>query len=373
MADENKFNFVPFAEEHLALLQNWLAQPHVAEFWQETNNEAELREKFLHNLHERGVKPYVILLGDKPIGYIQSYEAVKVGGGWWASEKAGVHGVDQFIGDPALLGKGHGTKLISEFLQALFFDHAVTEVITDPDPKNARAIRAYEKVGFLKEGETTTPGGPAILFRLTRDQFLGSAARQLELSDAVREFQRVAGAYSGFWCVAGGWACDLFLGYKTRGHEDLEIVALREDESALYQHFHRHQPSKIFAGEPPRFEAWKGEPIEREVIQLRLAPLKIEGGIVDFDLLLTPSEGGQWICRRDEALRLPLERVRAFAGGIPFLKPEIVLLFKAKRVEEKDQRDFENVSPQLGAEARQWLAESLARLYPEHEWLSQLR
>jgi aminoglycoside 6'-N-acetyltransferase-1b len=181
MAAENKFEFFPFAEVHLPLLRHWLAQPHVAEFWQETENEAELREKFLHGLHERGVRPFVILLGRKPIGYIQSSEAAKVGGGWWANEKPGVFGVDQFIGDADLVGKGHRTKLIREFLECLFADHAVTEVITDPDPRNLRAIRAYEKVGFRRESEITTPGGPAILLRLRRDEFLGKAAKQMEL------------------------------------------------------------------------------------------------------------------------------------------------------------------------------------------------
>src|SRR5258708_3500010 len=33
----------------------WLKEPHVAEFWQETENEEAFRQKFLHKLRERGV------------------------------------------------------------------------------------------------------------------------------------------------------------------------------------------------------------------------------------------------------------------------------------------------------------------------------
>jgi aminoglycoside 6'-N-acetyltransferase len=36
-------------------------------------------------------------------------------------------------------------------------------VITDPEPGNARAIRAYEKAGFRKERLVDTPNGPALL------------------------------------------------------------------------------------------------------------------------------------------------------------------------------------------------------------------
>jgi hypothetical protein len=31
------------------------------------------------------------------------------------------------------------------------------------------------------------------------------------------------------WWIAGGWALDLFLGYQTRGHGDLDVGVLRCD------------------------------------------------------------------------------------------------------------------------------------------------
>jgi RimJ/RimL family protein N-acetyltransferase len=33
-------------------------------------------------------------------------------------------------------------------------------VVTDPDPANARAVRAYEKAGFQKDRMVDTPDGP---------------------------------------------------------------------------------------------------------------------------------------------------------------------------------------------------------------------
>jgi aminoglycoside 6'-N-acetyltransferase len=36
-------------------------------------------------------------------------------------------------------------------------------MITDPDPANARALRAYEKAGFRRDREVDTPDGRALL------------------------------------------------------------------------------------------------------------------------------------------------------------------------------------------------------------------
>lgn len=160
--------FLPLQKEHIPLLRQWLNEPHVSEYWQETENEEEFRQKFLMKLPERGVSPFVIAIDSKPIGYIQYYDACKVGGGWWPNADKGTFGIDQFIGDPDMVGKGIGTEIIKRFVANIFLLTHVTQVITDPEPKNKRAIRAYEKAGFQAIGEIKTPGGDALLMRIDR-------------------------------------------------------------------------------------------------------------------------------------------------------------------------------------------------------------
>jgi RimJ/RimL family protein N-acetyltransferase len=167
-AAHNKIDFLALQEPHIPLLFKWLKEPHVAEFWQETEDIGEFREKFLNKLPERGVSAFVILVDSKPIGYIQYYEACKVGGGWWPDAIAGTFGIDQFIGDRSMIGKGLGTRVIRQFVEKLFTESNVIEIITDPEPNNKRAIRAYENVGFKSLGEIKTPGGNALLMRLKR-------------------------------------------------------------------------------------------------------------------------------------------------------------------------------------------------------------
>ena len=191
----------------------------------------------------------------------------------------------------------------------------------------------------------------------------------MDLDAAIANFIERTSGFAGFWCVAGGWAIDLFLGRQTRMHEDLEIVVLRRDWTTLYEQFQQFSPSKIISGEPPIFVPWQGEPIESDVIQIRLDPV----GTTEFDLLLTPAEGNAWICRRDESIRRPLNQVcDRTSGGVPFLAPEVVLLFKAKYVREKDQRDFESTLGSMNMEAKCWLRNGLTAIHPGHIWIDQL-
>lgn len=80
-----------------------------------------------------------------------------------------------------------------------------------------------------------------------------------------------------------------------------------------------------------------------------------------------------WICRRDESLRLPYDAIiKRTANGIPYLMPELVLLFKAKATRPKDQADFDGVLPLLSQARRDVLSGWLTRVHPGHPWLAKL-
>jgi len=74
----------------------------------------------------------------------------------------GTRGIDQFIGEADMLGCGHGSAFIRAFVEGLLSD-GTPRVLTDPDPANARAVRAYEKAGFRRQREVDTPDGRALL------------------------------------------------------------------------------------------------------------------------------------------------------------------------------------------------------------------
>ena len=169
--DERVIDFRPLTPADLPMLHEWLQRPHVAAWWQPTPTLEELAEE--HAPAFAGVAyhaPYVVLLDGAPAGYVQSYDAVAShADGWWLDEHdPGVRGIDQFIADESLLGRGLGSCMVRRFVELLFRDPAVTRIQTDPDPRNARAIRCYEKAGFRAHGIVETPDGPALVMYLTR-------------------------------------------------------------------------------------------------------------------------------------------------------------------------------------------------------------
>ena len=92
-----------------------------------------------------------------------------------------------------------------------------------------------------------------------------------------------------------------------------------------------------------------------------------------IDVFREPSENGQWVSRRDERIRLPYdELIERTTDGIPYARPEVVLLFKAKQARPKDEADLAAVLPHLTAERRQLLAGWIAQVHPGHFWLPDL-
>ncbi|MFW6089381.1 MAG: GNAT family N-acetyltransferase [Gemmatimonadota bacterium] len=172
-----KFEFRPLREADLPLLLEWLDRPHLRETWGPERTLDDVREKYLPRIiaGEDAAQPYVASLDGEPVGYIQCYRAGSVPG-WYPDEPGpGVWGIDQFLADGDRLDQGLGTAMVSQFVERLFRDQAVAEVRLDPHPENHRAIRCYEKAGFVPAGRIVTPDGPALLMRIERDD--GSSNR----------------------------------------------------------------------------------------------------------------------------------------------------------------------------------------------------
>ena len=169
------------------------------------------------------------------------------------------------------------------------------------------------------------------------------------------------------WAVAAGWALDLYRGATTREHEDLEIAVpigrFAEIRDAL--------PDLAFevVGSGRRW------PVGSAAFEVMVQTWgRDNDGIYRLDVFREPHAAGTWVCRRDERIRRPYDEVIARTpDGIPYLVPEVVLLFKAKHDRPKDHADFEGTLPLLSEEQRTWLADGLARVHPGHVWLERLR
>lgn len=169
------------------------------------------------------------------------------------------------------------------------------------------------------------------------------------------------------WCVEAGWALDLFRGEITREHEDLEIAV----PAAGFPAIRAALPGLDFAvvGDG-RIWPLGGPAYERLHQTWGRDPA---AGAWRVDVFREPHDGDTWICRRDESIRRPYqELILTSADGIPYLAPEVALLFKAKHSRPKDQADFAGALPRLSVPQREWLRWALHRVHPGHPWLTAL-
>jgi hypothetical protein len=148
-----------------------------------------------------------------------------------------------------------------------------------------------------------------------------------------------------YW-IAGGWAIDLAVGRVTRDHADVDVMLLERDKRALWD-------------DVPEDEVR----ITGRDRESRRLTLHSENLLLPIEVFLAEADGMFWVHRRG-AFRVmrPLADVTRHRDGIPFLAPEVVLLFKARSRADKDQQDVETALPVLDTGQRSWLQDALERL-----------
>ncbi len=181
------------------------------------------------------------------------------------------------------------------------------------------------------------------------------------------------GSFTHPWFFSSGWALDLFLGRVTRVHHDVDVIVARTTIQAVRQYLDARGWSLVLPLDG-RLEPWPPEsPLEPD-IQIHAHR---DGTVID--LLLTEMDAEIWAYRREPSIICAARQ--AFLqtkDGLPFLAPELVLLFKSKNTSSdkqkrpQDEKDFGNILPQLTAAQRGWLKGALRQTDSAHPWLASL-
>jgi RimJ/RimL family protein N-acetyltransferase len=162
--------------EDLPLMHRWLSAPHVRQWWYDARTAEEIRAKYAARI--AGVDPtrsFIIEHSGRAIGYIQTYrirDYPEYDRHICAPEDCA--GIDLFIGEQEMVGRGIGTRAVAAFLRSIVFADAATgSCAIGPEQGNRRAIRVYEKAGFRYWKTIVVPGEPAPehLMLLTRRDF----------------------------------------------------------------------------------------------------------------------------------------------------------------------------------------------------------
>jgi aminoglycoside 6'-N-acetyltransferase len=150
--------FHPMVVDDLAMIQRWLETSEVVRWWGDPEEQYALVSG---DLDHPDMDQFIVALDGHRFGYIQCYPLSTWNQGF-GTQAAATRGIDQFIGEPHMIGRGHGSRFIRQFVDGLLTS-GIPRVVTDPDPGNGRAIRAYAKAGFQSERIVDTPDGPGLL------------------------------------------------------------------------------------------------------------------------------------------------------------------------------------------------------------------
>lgn len=141
------------------MLRSWLETPQVVAWWGNADEQYALLDEDLANPL---MTMLIVEVDRQPFAYAQHYDV----GSWpqphFADLPPGSRAIDAFVGEPDLLGVGHGGRFLRLLAERLLAAGA-PRVAIDPDVDNPRARRAYARAGFREIGVRETGEGPAMV------------------------------------------------------------------------------------------------------------------------------------------------------------------------------------------------------------------
>jgi hypothetical protein len=179
------------------------------------------------------------------------------------------------------------------------------------------------------------------------------------VAEAVQLF---AGAPFRWW-IGGGNALELHTGRSWRLHDDTDVGIVRSDCVAVYEWLADWDLAVAAGG---LVSPWDGRSLfssrSENNVWVRTAP----GEAWRLDLTIGAGDDERWIYRRDPSVFRGWGSAVLWTGdGLPYLAPDLQLLFKSKSNRPKDDEDARQVIPVLAHAERVFLAE---RLPAGHDW-----
>lgn len=139
------------------VMAKWLSTKELLDYYEGRSNSFDLEKvikKFAPRAKgEEAVVPCLIEHNNKDIGYIQYFriepDGYEVGDAINMKNYGLSYGMDLFIGETDNWNKGIGTIVVMSLIKYLFMKEYVDSIFIDPQTLNKRAIRCYEKSGFI--------------------------------------------------------------------------------------------------------------------------------------------------------------------------------------------------------------------------------
>lgn len=176
------------------------------------------------------------------------------------------------------------------------------------------------------------------------------------------------------WWITGGWALDLFLGRQTRPHFDTDVAIARRNQLTAQRYLDKWEfySTKRDKNGKIVLRPWEtGETLGDEFPGVWAR--ESEDDPWRFEFHFHEIDEDLWTFRYSDEIQHQLLNIEGVSSErIPYLLPEIALLYKAARLRDVDEQDFRQVLPHLNHEQRQQLSIDLKKFNARHPWFAAL-
>jgi aminoglycoside 6'-N-acetyltransferase len=171
-----KIGFRALHLQDMELLAGWQSEPHVSRWWTDPADLASITAKYAPRvLAEEDTEVFLIEVDGTAVGLIQRYRHRDHPGWDRAVGVPDAAGIDYYIGERDLVGRGVGSAAIAAFAADTFDRYPDVDcVVAAPQQANMASWRALEKAGFIRvwagvlDSDDPSDASPAFIYRLGR-------------------------------------------------------------------------------------------------------------------------------------------------------------------------------------------------------------
>jgi aminoglycoside 6'-N-acetyltransferase len=153
------YSFRDVRPDDMPRLRAWLRTPEAVRWWGDPDEQAAMLED---DLTEPRMAMRLVYLDAKPFAYAQDYAVDSWPQAHFTGLPQGSRAIDSFIGEPEMIGRGHGSAYL-RLLAARLRAEGAPVVAIDPAADNMRARRGYARAGFVENRIVETAGGMAVV------------------------------------------------------------------------------------------------------------------------------------------------------------------------------------------------------------------
>ena len=215
----------------------------------------------------------------------------------------------------------------------------------------------------------------------------------ITLNNLIRQANKLLKNCGFEYAFCGGWAIDLFIGAETRKHGDIDILAYWPERDTIIQHMQSlgFQVYEMIGGGKAHHitDIHNQIKCKRNIFcftqdcELVCLSSTDEADIyfVNFkhigqtklnfvEFLFNDKDDTDLLYARNNAIKQELSDAILYNGSLPYLSPEMCLLYKSTDTEREGyQSDYDNAMANMNQRQRRWLDDALTIMYPEgHKW-----